>query len=176
MRKRAVLGGLPPFALLTVARDSCIFTWSYTKDPAAADGTAADQVSCCLSAAAEPRQRQRPRQADSPDSRLVKSVASDARGSGGCCNPCLRHHHLLSSQACCQPATAAAVFGPCSWSTSWQHCTKLSWLMLGLPALFACMQDCCCRLTAPLLRAGSGGAATQAQQVRCCRPNPDLRR
>ena len=52
VRQRAVLGGLPPFALLTVARDSCIFTWSYTKGPAAADPAAAAQV-CHHVAAAE---------------------------------------------------------------------------------------------------------------------------
>ena len=33
MQRRAADAGLPPFALLTVARDSCLFTWSYTKEP-----------------------------------------------------------------------------------------------------------------------------------------------
>ena len=33
MQRRASDAGLPPFALLTVARDLCLFTWSYTKDP-----------------------------------------------------------------------------------------------------------------------------------------------
>ena len=39
MRKRAAEAGLEPFALLTVARDSCLFTWSYIKDePGVAQG------------------------------------------------------------------------------------------------------------------------------------------
>ena len=44
MRKRASEAGLPPFALITVARDSCAFTWAYLKEDAAQAAAAPEQV------------------------------------------------------------------------------------------------------------------------------------